>query len=182
MGYMSSPHVVSWPPEPKQGGRTVSCIYERSYLSECPESLHRVAEVRREENVSLRTCARQLNTTVADVKQQLKVSTDLTIRQLRAWQGVLGVPLSELLEEPSTGLSEPIHCRAQLLKVMKTALSLRDAAKNEKALTLSNRLIELLLELMPELNEVNSWPSVGQRRGPEDCGRTAELLYSASRP
>lgn len=162
----------------------MSCIYEedRSFVSDCSESLHRIAEVRREENVSLRTCARQLDTNVTDVKQQLKSDTDLTVRQLRAWQGVLGVPLHELLEEPSAGLSQPIHCRAQLLKVMKTALSMREAANNEKTITLSDRMIELLLELMPELDEVNSWPSVGQRRGSEDCGRTAERLYSTSRP
>jgi hypothetical protein len=39
-------------------------------------------------------------------------------------------------------------------------------------------LEQQLIELMPELSDVAAWHSVGQRRSPNELGRTAERTFS----
>jgi hypothetical protein len=44
--------------------------------------------------------------------------------------------------------------------------------------TLAERLIDQLLDVMPELAGISGWPSVGQRRTLDELGRIAEQPYS----
>jgi hypothetical protein len=41
-------------------------------------------------------------------------------------------------------------------------------------------LEQQLIELMPELKEVAAWHSIGQRRSPNELGRTAERVFPDS--
>lgn len=126
--------------------------------------LHRIEQVRREQGVSIRTCARRLGLEVEEIRLQEHPDTDLRLSQLRRWQQVLGVPLIDLLEEPEGDLSRPILDRAKLVRLMKTALGIRDQADSPAQQRLAQTLIDQLLEWMPELGEVAPWPSVGKRR------------------
>ena len=127
--------------------------------------LHRVATVRRQQGLSLRSAARQMG---------------VDIRRLREQEGqrVLGVPISELLEEPDTPLSRPVLERAQMVRIMKTVKALMEAAKNKGTERLATSLVTQLVELMPELQDVGPWHSVGQRRSLDEFGRAAERSIS----
>ena len=135
--------------------------------------LHRIAEVRKQQGMSLRTVARHMNSDVRQVRNQELPTTDLSLTELYGWQDALGVPVAELLVESSDPLSSSVQHRAQMIKVMKTAAAIRDKAESVSLQRLTETLIGQLLDIMPELEGVNPWPTVGQRRSLEDYGQAA---------
>lgn len=137
-------------------------------------SLHRIQEVRRLQGMSLRTAARQLETDIRSIRAQEQATTDLRLSDLYKWQRALDVPVAELLVDSDEPLSRPVRERASLLKVMKTARSLLDAAPSGAVKRMAENLVEQLKELMPELAEVSPWHSVGQRRSMDEIGRIGE--------
>ncbi len=143
-----------------------------------PGPLHRIAEVRRQQGVSLRAARQSLGVTSEIVHQQEQENYDLLLSELYRWQQVLEVPVSELLVEPRGQLSQPISKRASMIKVMKTAATILEVAQRPESQTLARRLIEQLLEIMPELEGVSAWPSVGQRRTLDEMGRIAQQPLS----
>lgn len=139
-----------------------------------PTALHRVAEVRQQQGVSLRTAARHLKTDMATVRWQEKESSDLTISELAGWQRVLDVPLVDLLVDSDAPLSRPVMERAHLVRVMKTAASIAEKSESVELTRMAQMLIDQLVEMMPELEEVSPWHSVGQRRSLDEAGRIVE--------
>ena len=135
--------------------------------------LHRIADVRRQQGVSLRTAARRINTTVGSARDQEQADADIRLSQLYLWQQALEVPVADLLVDLDAPLSAPVLQRARMLKLMKTALAIREAAEDESTRLLAEMMIDQLLEIMPELRDVNPWPTVGQRRTLGDFGRIA---------
>jgi hypothetical protein len=111
---------------------------------------------------------------VSEVRAQEEESADLLVSELYRWQQALEVPLEELLNEPRDSLSPRVQMRAQLLKVMKTAMAIRRQARSEAERRMGRLLIEQLLEIMPELKEVSGWPAVGHRRRADEMGRIGE--------
>ncbi len=140
--------------------------------------LHRLAEVRRQQGVSLRNAARRLNTDVATVRQQENATCDLPLSVLAAWQKVLDVPLADLLVDNNAPLSPPVMDRARLVKVMKTVAAIAEKAESASVKRLLQMLSEQLLEIMPELKDVGPWHTVGQRRTLDDVGRVVERQVS----
>lgn len=136
--------------------------------------LHRIAEVRQQQGVSLRTAARHLKADLATVRDQEKPTTDLNVSDLIKWQKLLDVPLVDLLVDSAAPLSQPVLERARLVRMMKTAASIAEKAGNVEVKRLARMLIDQLVEVMPELKEVSPWHSVGQRRSLEDVGRVVE--------
>jgi transcriptional regulator with XRE-family HTH domain len=143
---------------------------------------HRIAEVRQLQGVSLRAARQALGVSSEEVRLQENENYDLLLSELYRWQQVLDVPVAELLAEPCLQLSQPISKRAALVKVMKTAGSILESAHQSGVQTLARRLIEQLLEVMPELDGVSAWPAVGQRRTMEEYGRIVERPYSVAPP
>lgn len=119
-----------------------------------PRRLHRIQTVRRQQEVTLRTAARKLGTTLREARLQEDESTDLRLSDLLKWQKILGVPLLDLLVEPDTGLSRPVGERARLVRLMKTAMVLFETASSAPLRRLAQNLVGQLLELMPELRGV----------------------------
>lgn len=135
----------------------------------------RVAEVRREQGISLRSVSRQLGKTVSAVRAEEDETNDLSISELMKWQEILGVPLQDLLVEPAPALSKPIMERARMVRVMKTAAAIRDTTEADTGpARLATMLVEQLVEIMPELEEVSAWHSVGQRRSLDEYGRIVD--------
>jgi transcriptional regulator with XRE-family HTH domain len=126
--------------------------------------LHRIAEVRRQHNVSVRALASRMKTSDALVRQQEEKTCDLPLSILYKWQAALDVPIVELLVEPGPGLSPNVRCRAALLKMMKTVRSMEERVGSEPVSYLVQGLVAQLTELMPELAQVDAWPMVGKRR------------------
>jgi hypothetical protein len=138
--------------------------------------LHRIAEVRRSQGISVRSAARRLRTTMDQVRRQEDPHSDLPLSELYQWQSALEVPIADLLVENESPLSEPILTRARLLRVMKTVRAIKETATTNSIQRFTTMLEQQLLELMPELKEVAPWHSVGRRRSPDELGRTAERI------
>jgi len=144
--------------------------------------LHRIAEVRQMQGVSLRAARQTLMLSSDEVRMQENANYDLLLSELYRWQRLLDVPIGELLVEPHLQLSQPVSARAGLVKVMKTATTILESTQHSGIRTLAQRLIDQLLEIMPELEGVAAWPAVGQRRTMDEVGRIAEHPLSVVPP
>jgi len=137
-------------------------------------SLHRIADTRRRQGISVRSAARRMHTSMDQVRRQEDPQCDMPLSDLYRWQEALEVPVADLLVESNAPLSEPILTRARLLRVMKTVRAMKETAASASIQRFSTMLEQQLIELMPELSDVAPWHSVGQRRSPNELGRTAE--------
>ena len=138
------------------------------------KGLQKLNTARRRQGLSIRCVAQRLGRTVSEVRAQEDERADMLVSDLYRWQAALEVPIEELLEEPEDSLSAMVSVRAQLLKVMKTAMAMRRQARSEGERRLARLLTEQLLEIMPELKEVAGWPAVGHRRRADEVGRIGE--------
>jgi hypothetical protein len=135
--------------------------------------LHRIADVRRLQGVTLRNVSRRLGAPLAVVRRQEQSDCDLRLSDLLQWQEVLEVPVAELLVEGEGQLSGPVLQRSRMVKLMKTAAAIRERTDDSTTARMVSMLIEQILELMPELADVTPWHTIGQRRTLDDVGRTA---------
>jgi hypothetical protein len=136
--------------------------------------LNCIAEVIERERFSPRTLANRLNMTVTEVLASSASTNDLTLSELYRWQAVLQVPITELLVELDSALSPAVERRCLLLKAMRTVRSIQERAEQEIIQLMALQLVEQLLNLMPELKEVQAWPAVGQRRTKDELGMIVE--------
>ena len=133
--------------------------------------LHRIAEVRRQQGVTLRNVARRLGLSLPVVRRQEEADCDLRLTDLHRWQQVLDVPVAELLEEGDGQLSGPVLERSRMVKLMKTAAALRERTAGSPLGRVVQMLVDQILEIMPELSDVTPWHTVGQRRTLDEIGR-----------
>jgi transcriptional regulator with XRE-family HTH domain len=142
--------------------------------------LHRIADARRRQGVSLRSVARRLNKSADQVRRLEDPTTDMLVSELYQWQQALEVPIIDLLVDCDAPLSEPVLARARLLKIMKTVRAIKEATKCVSIERMAGMLEQQLIEIMPELKDVAAWHSVGQRRSHDELGRTAERVLPDS--
>ena len=145
-----------------------------------PRTLHRIAEARRRQGVSLRSVARRLNKSAEQVRRLEEPTSDMLVSELYEWQQALEVPIVDLLLDCQAPLSEPVLTRARLLKIMKTVRAIRESTKCVSIDRMASMLEQQLIEIMPELKDVSAWHSVGQRRSHDELGRTAERVIPDS--
>jgi len=138
--------------------------------------LHRIADVRRRQGISVRSAARRMHTSIDQVRRQEEPANDMLLSELLRWKQALDVPLADLLVESDGPLSEPIMTRARLLRIMKTVRAIKETATSSSIQRFATMLEQQLVELMPELKDVAAWHSIGQRRSPNEVGRTAERV------
>src|SRR6185369_3440240 len=136
--------------------------------------LHRIADVRRRQGVSVRSAARRMHTSIDQVRRQEEPGCDMLLSELLRWQHALEVPVGDLLVESDAPLSEPVLTRARLLRIMKTVKAIEETATSSSIQRFAAMLEQQLIEVMPELKDVSAWHSIGQRRSPNELGRTAE--------
>ncbi len=139
---------------------------------------HRIAEVRRQQGVTLRNVARRLGMSLPLVRRQEQADCDLRVSDLLRWQEVLEVPVAELLVEGDGALSGPVLERSRMVKLMKTVAAIRERSHDPSIGRMVDMLVEQILEIMPELADVTPWHSVGQRRTNDDIGRAACRVIS----
>jgi transcriptional regulator with XRE-family HTH domain len=135
---------------------------------------HRLGEVRRHERISRRTVSRQLGISISDVARQEDGTTDLRLSVFYQWQRVLKVPVADLLVQPNDSLSPPVMRRAQLIQLMKTAVSIVQQSSNPSVRRMARRMVDQLLEIMPELAAMAPLPAAGRQRGPDEHGCAGE--------
>ena len=141
-------------------------------------SLHRIEEVRKQQGVSLRSAARRMGTEVSRLKAEENAGADLRLSDLYRWQQALDVPVTDLLVEQTEPLSRPVMQRAQMVRVMKTAAAILEQTESGPLQTMAQTLVAQLVEIMPELAQVGSWHTVGQRRSLDDYGRAFDRRLS----
>ena len=144
-----------------------------------PFPLHRLAEVRKNQGVSIANLARRLNMEAMDVRMQEKSNSDMLLSQLYRWREILDVPISELLIDPEDTLDDPIKSRASLVRVMKTVQSIIETAREKPIQRMAQTLFDQLIEIMPELKDVSAWPSVGQSREFKDYGQAIYRRFTS---
>ena len=149
-------------------------------LSNRMRPLHRIAETRRRQGVSLRSVARRMNKSAEQVRRLEEPTSDMLVSELYEWQQALEVPICDLLVDSEAPLSEPVLTRARLLKIMKTVRAIHETTKCVSIERMASMLEQQLVEVMPELKEVSAWHSVGQRRSHDELGRTAERVIPDS--
>lgn len=118
--------------------------------------LHRIGVARQQQGISLRTVARRMQKTVAEVRDQEQGASDLTLSTVYNWCEALNVPVEELLVEPTASFSAPILKRTQLISLMKMALTIGGAAQDPAIRRLAEAMVELLVDIMPELKQIRS--------------------------
>jgi transcriptional regulator with XRE-family HTH domain len=143
-------------------------------------ALHRLATMRRLQRMSRCTLARCMNVDVEEICRQEEETNDLPLHVLYAWQKVLDVPIAELLVEPADRLSQPFGQRAQLVRLMKTALSILDQAEEGSERLMAQMLVDQLIGVMPELQGIGAWNAVGIRRTLDELGVTALRTFPES--
>lgn len=134
-------------------------------------ALHRIREVRREQEMSLRRAAQHMHRDMEELRREEEAEHDLPLSRLYAWQKVLEVPIADLLVDTGAPLSAPVLQRARLVRLMKTAAAIQEKAASPSIKRLTQTLIDQLKEIMPELEGVTAWNSVGRRRTSQDIGR-----------
>ncbi len=144
------------------------------------EKVHRVAEIRQQQGVSERTVARRMGIDIKRYREMENPHYDLTISELRALQHALEVPMVDLLEDRNA-LSRPVEERAKLVKVMKTAVAMREAKMSPRIERMATMLCEQLVDLMPELHDVSGWPQFGARRGISAMGKALQQPIDMSK-
>lgn len=147
-------------------------------FADIPRPLHRIGAVRRQQGISLRNLSRKSTESLDELEREELAGTDLMLSRLHWWQGMLNVPISDLLIEPNAGLSPRILERAQLVCLMKTVAAIKEAVKDQSVQHLAATLENQLLEIMPELIGVSAWNSIGQRRTLDEPGRIEERSIS----
>jgi len=119
--------------------------------------LHRLATVRKQQGINLRTLARHWDQRVSVIRAEEDETSDLTLTQLYRWQQMLEVPVADLLVDDDAPLSLPVMQRAQLLRLMKTAVTIRQKARSAQIRRLVRRMMDQLTDVMPELARVGPW-------------------------
>jgi len=157
----------------RDAGRLCDDVGGRRHRRRFQQRMHRIAEVRQRQGVTLRNVARRLGVEMAVVRRQEQPESDLRLSEVMLWQEVLEVPIAELLVEADGQLSGPVLERSRMVKLMKTAAALRERTRGTDTGRVVEMLVGQILEIMPELADVTPWNAVGQRRTLDDLGRTA---------
>lgn len=151
-----------------------SCIEAHEKANVGNRRLHQLGAARRRQGLSLRCVAQRLGKTTNEVRAQEEEDADMLLSEFYRWQIAIDVPIQELLGGPDDTLSPQVLSRARMLRVMKTAMTIRRQARTESERRLATLLIDQLIEIMPELRDVSAWPTVGHRRTSDEMGRIAE--------
>ena len=132
------------------------------------QPLHRLKEIRAQQDVTLRALSRKMHVPMREVRAQEDPSCDLPLTALYRWQQALRVPAAEILVEPGDKLSSPVNIRARLLRMMKTIVTILDKPQPERTKNLLENLRNEILAVMPEIENIDRWHGSSNARGGDD--------------
>jgi hypothetical protein len=110
--------------------------------------LHRIADWRRRQGISVRSAARSLHTSIDQVRRQEEPANDMLLSELLRWQQALDVPVADLLVETDGPLSEPMMTRARWFRIMKTVRAIKGTATSSSIQRFATMLEQQMMELM----------------------------------
>ncbi len=132
------------------------------------QPLHRLREIRAQQDVTLRALSRKMHVPMREVRAQEDPSCDLPLTALYRWQQALRVPAAEILVEPGDKLSSPVNIRARLLRMMKTIVTILDKPQPERTTNLLENLRNEILAVMPEIENIDRWHGSRNARASDD--------------
>ena len=132
------------------------------------QPLHRLREIRAQQDVTLRALSRKMHVPMREVRAQEDPTCDLSLTALYRWQQALRVPAAEILVEPGDKLSSPVNVRARLLRMMKTIVTILDKPQPERTANLLENLRNEILAVMPEIENIDRWHGSNSTRGADD--------------
>lgn len=144
--------------------------------TEPPETgpvLHQLRSVRRRQGISIRTVASRLGVDGDCLKAQEAETTDLPLSVLHQWAAALEVPVTELLIESAGELASPPLDKANLLRMVKTVQAILKHTRQSRIKYLGQMLVEQLVELMPELADIDPSIRTGSPHRRNNSGRAA---------
>lgn len=100
----------------------------------------------------------------------------VSMAHVRAYSEALGVPICEFFGDESDDIAK----QADLVKIYKTALSLRTLVATDEGKNMVQRLIEYLHNAMPSLapfgidHDIKGWPTIGHRRTSDELSMREE--------
>ena len=159
-------------------GTPIPSIFPK--LTPPSQPLHRISDVRRAQNLSIATLARRLELEVDTVREAEQPASDMLLSILYKWSEAIDVPAAELLVEPDALPANPLRNRGKLLRIMKTARTICENTHEKSIATIAQTLIDQLIDLMPELETVTSWPTIGQSRHHKEYGQIAYRRVDSS--
>lgn len=113
--------------------------------------LQRVGRVREDVGMTRRMVARRLGLSVAEVKRLEIKTTDFYLSLLYQLAELFDEPPDELLLRDGDPLSGMLLPRAKMVRIIKTVLGLREAAKSDRLKFLIQTLVSQFAEMEPEL-------------------------------
>jgi transcriptional regulator with XRE-family HTH domain len=132
------------------------------------QTLHRIRDIRAQQEVTLRAMARKMHVPMREVRAQEDPTCDLPLTALYRWQQALRVPAAEILVEPGDNLSSPVNVRARLLRMMKTIVTILDKPQPERTANLLENLRNEILAVMPEIENIDRWHGSSSTRSADD--------------
>ena len=96
---------------------------------------------------------------------------------LHKWAKAPGLPVSELVKETDSAMSTPLLKRARLVRVMKSAMAILKRADNPQTKWLAQRMVDQLIEIMPELRGVTAGRAEGKLCRLDELGVAAERSF-----
>ena len=97
-------------------------------VEQADRPVNRIAFVREQQEMTLRSVARQTGIDVRTLRKQEKPTANLTLTELAKWSKALDVPVVNLIEEPESTLDNPVKKRAAMVRIMRSAMSIHDEA------------------------------------------------------
>lgn len=144
---------------------------------------NRIAQLRKEERLTLETCAKRMGISLDEARQQEDPCADLTMSQIEAWSNVLNVNYQLIFqtEQPI----DPIADRAFLLRLTKSIAQLLEQVSQEPFSIKKIRFIAQSLdgqrrEYLPEYDDITPWPEYGKSHEDKDNGVAAYRRFDSS--
>jgi len=141
--------------------------------------MHHLKEARERAGLSLRTVSRRTGISISELQKQ-EESNEVSLVDLWLWQDALDVPIGELFGEPPETLSEMNRLRTGLLRIMRSVRSLLQTDLSEAQEAYVRNIETKLRSLMPELEDVRSWPVYGERRPGNEPTRTEARMIATA--
>lgn len=139
-------------------------------------TLNQIHAIRRRENVSIRTFARHLGTTIPMARDFERPEADLRLSDLKKVAAAIGVPAGELLCEVDN--DEVFKLRALCLRLMRSVNTMLAKSRQQ---SMTHRVAESMrnqiVEIMPEADTPDEWPEQGRRRTLDELGRVADFIH-----
>ena len=123
--------------------------------------LHRIAQVRQRQAISLKSVADSMNIDMREARDQEQPQTDLSLSDIYRWQKALSVSLPEILLPIDRVDRDNVSTTEATIKLAKQlATQLQATVATQEGLELADKLVDLLSAAESESENLDRWTLV----------------------